>query len=157
MAASRGRCSARSRNNETLVNHRRVVLPRLGAVTANGGIDDAQIFSCSQGKFEGIGDVPDDLGGLPYATEVVDVVFGDNAGFGQEEFPEIVFGPPDGRGNSSGSLDVLSLGAGGEIVLGFGDRAIVDGPGPDFIVFENSFWPNGVCRVPYLLSLRKCR
>jgi hypothetical protein len=41
------------------------------------------------------------------------------------------------------SLDVLSLGAGGEIVLGFGEQVIVDGPGPDFVVFENPFWPGG--------------
>ena len=40
-------------------------------------------------------------------------------------------------------MDVLSLGAGGSIVLGFGDRVIVDGPGPDFIVFENVFQVNG--------------
>jgi hypothetical protein len=38
---------------------------------------------------------------------------------------------------------VLSLGSGGEIVLGFGERAIVDGEGPDFVVFENPFWPSG--------------
>jgi hypothetical protein len=38
---------------------------------------------------------------------------------------------------------VLSLGSGGEIVLGFGERGIADGPGPDFVVFENAFWPGG--------------
>jgi hypothetical protein len=32
---------------------------------------------------------------------------------------------------------VLSLGCGGELTLYFDDPAIVDGPGPDFIVFEN--------------------
>jgi hypothetical protein len=37
-----------------------------------------------------------------------------------------------------GSTDVVSLGRGGKICLGF-DRDIVDGPGPDFIVFENAF------------------
>ena len=121
-----------------------VLFTALGCGGGNDTIDDPQIFSCSQGKFEGVGELPDDLGGLPYATEVVDVVFGDNAGFGQEEFPEVVLGVPDGRDVLSGSRDVLSLGVGGEIVLAFGDRAIIDGPGVDFIVFENSFWPNGV-------------
>ena len=54
-----------------------------------------------------------------------------------------MLGPPDGRGALSASLDVLSLGKGGSIVLGFGERAIADGAGPDFVVFENAFWPGG--------------
>lgn len=39
----------------------------------------------------------------------------------------------------SGSLDVVSLGVGGEIVLGFDAWRITDGPGADFVVFENAF------------------
>ncbi len=35
---------------------------------------------------------------------------------------------------------ILSLGLGGEIVLGFTRTAIVDRPGPDFTVFENPFY-----------------
>jgi hypothetical protein len=38
-----------------------------------------------------------------------------------------------------GSLDVLSLGREGSIVLEFTDTAVVDGPGVDLLVFENSF------------------
>ena len=68
---------------------------------------------------------------------------GDGAGFGQDAFPDIVYGPPVGGGTAGGSVDVLSLGRGGEIILGFGGNTIVDGPGPDFIVFENAFWVNG--------------
>jgi hypothetical protein len=34
---------------------------------------------------------------------------------------------------------VVSLGLGGSIVLSFAPGAIVDGPGPDFVVFENAF------------------
>lgn len=68
---------------------------------------------------------------------------GDAAGFGQERFPEIVFGPPLGGGTSAGSTDVLSLGKGGTIVLSFGGGAITDGPGADFIVFENAFYIGG--------------
>ena len=34
----------------------------------------------------------------------------------------------------------ISLGKGGSIALGFGGGAIVDGPGPDFLVFENAFY-----------------
>jgi hypothetical protein len=79
----------------------------------------------------------------PYAHEVVSFTKGDNAGFNEAKLPDIVLGPPTGKGNEAGSLEVLSLGAGGEIVLGFGNRGIADEPGPDFVVFENPFWPGG--------------
>ncbi|EYF08362.1 putative lipoprotein [Chondromyces apiculatus DSM 436] len=70
---------------------------------------------------------------------VLDFTPGDGAGFGMDAYPDIVYGPPHGGASSSGSLDVLSLGKGGEIALGFGGNTIVNGPGPDFIVFENPF------------------
>jgi hypothetical protein len=38
---------------------------------------------------------------------------------------------------------VVSLGEGGEIVVGFEPDMIVDGPGVDFIVFENPFYISG--------------
>jgi len=38
-----------------------------------------------------------------------------------------------------GSLDVASLGNGGSIVVAFAGNGIVDGPGVDFVVFENPF------------------
>lgn len=75
--------------------------------------------------------------------EVVSYAPGEGAGFGQVDLPGIVLGPPAGLGLQAGSLDVLSLGSGGEIVLRVGERGIVDGPGPDFVVFENAFWPGG--------------
>ena len=78
-----------------------------------------------------------------FAQEVIRFEPGSGAGFGEESYPDVVLGAPDGNGTNGGGLDVLSLGAGGEIVLGFGDLQIVDGEGPDFIVFENPFWPNG--------------
>lgn len=62
-----------------------------------------------------------------------------DAGFGQDELPGIVLGPPVGGGEFNGSLDVLSLGCGGSITLFFDEPAIVDGPGPDLLVFENPF------------------
>ena len=83
------------------------------------------------------------LDDLPYATSVASYEPGANAGFGEDEYPEIVFGPPIGSGPLKQSLDVLSLGVGGEIVLDFGELEIVDGDGPDLIVFENPFWPGG--------------
>jgi len=41
-----------------------------------------------------------------------------------------------------GSTDVVSLGNGGSVVVEFAGNAIVDGPGADFIVFENAFGVN---------------
>jgi hypothetical protein len=80
---------------------------------------------------------------LPYAEGVLEFMPGTNAGFGEVDFPDIVLGPPRGAGSGAGSLHVLSLGVGGSIALDFGARAIVDGAGPDFVVFENAFWPGG--------------
>ncbi len=77
-----------------------------------------------------------------FASEVVAFEPGEGAGFGANSFPDVVLGPPQGKGDFAGSLDVLSLGVGGTITLGFNGFEIVDGPGPDFIVFENPFWVN---------------
>jgi hypothetical protein len=84
-----------------------------------------------------------DDGAAPYASEVISFERGENGGYGMKDFPDVVLGPPKGKGTGAGSLDVLSLGVGGEIVLGFGERVIDDGPGPDFVVFENVFWADG--------------
>jgi hypothetical protein len=86
---------------------------------------------------------------LPYASSVESFSPGEGAGYGQDELPDIVLGPPHGLGTGRGSLDVLSLGSGGEIVLGFGDQRIVDEEGVDFVVFENPFWPNGDASAVY--------
>jgi len=75
---------------------------------------------------------------------VISVSYGPGAGFGQAEMPDIVLGPPKGAGCCAGSLDVLTLGNGGAIVLGFGGRLVRNGPGADFIVFENPFQIGGV-------------
>jgi hypothetical protein len=63
--------------------------------------------------------------------------------------PEIVEGPPLGGGSDKGSTDVVSLGSGGSIVVSFAPNAIIDGPGPDFLVFENPFWIGGNSSDPY--------
>jgi hypothetical protein len=73
------------------------------------------------------------LDALPYARNVVSYDPGEGAGHGQARLPDIVLGPP------GSSTQTLSLGAGGEIVVDFGDRTIVDDEGADFIVFENPF------------------
>lgn len=77
-----------------------------------------------------------------YANQIVSFEPGEDAGFGADKLPDIVLGPPKGKGELSGSLDVLSLGKGGSIELAFGGL-IHDGTGPDFVVFENPFWPGG--------------
>ena len=79
------------------------------------------------------------VGTDPFADEVVTFEPGPDAGFGMDVFPDIVLGSPEGRGSGSGSLDVLSLGEEGQIVLAFTDLEMIDGPGPDLLVFENPF------------------
>ncbi len=78
-------------------------------------------------------------GGAPVVGvgEVVRFSPGEGGGSGQDRLPEVIQGPP--AGPMGGALDVLSLGVGGELVVGFGDYDLVDGPGPDFIVYENPF------------------
>lgn len=92
-----------------------------------------------------------------FITSVVSFTPGSCAGFGQEAMPQIVEGPPVGGGSTHGSTDVVSLGNGGSIVVSFAPNAIVDGPGPDFIVFENPFWidgdPGGVYAEPGQVSV----
>ena len=86
----------------------------------------------------------------PFADLVASFNPGDFAGFGQDRYPDVVLGPPQGQGPNGGSLHVLSLGNQGEITLGFDDIPITDGPGVDVIVFENAFpgWPElGVVSV----------
>jgi hypothetical protein len=68
----------------------------------------------------------------PYADCVHRFAPAEDASFGHEALPEIVLGAPGGL------MDVVSLGCGGEIELEL-DPPIVDGPGADFIVFENPF------------------
>lgn len=82
---------------------------------------------------------PEDDGPDPFADAVVSFSPGRAAGFGADKLPDIVLGAPKGAGGGSGSLDVLSLGGGGSIVLELQDITIVDEPGPDFLVFENPF------------------
>jgi hypothetical protein len=76
-----------------------------------------------------------DPGADPYADEVVAFRPAAETQFGHDRLPEIVLGPP------GGIYDVASLGCGGEIVLGFDEPGIVDGPGVDLIVFENAWGP----------------
>lgn len=60
--------------------------------------------------------------------------------FGAAFLPGIVLGPPGESVHFQGSLTVASFGFGGSIVVAFDDVVIEDGPGADFIVFENAFF-----------------
>ena len=74
-----------------------------------------------------------------YATSVV--AFDQGGGGGLFDTSKIL-GGPQGAGFGAGSLEVLTLGEGGSVVLGF-DVVITDGPGADFSVFENGFLVGG--------------
>lgn len=95
--------------------------------------------------------MPCDGSGPPSLTAscVVSFDVGEGAGFGMDGFPDIVFGEPRGLGDHQGSTDVLSLGADGVIVLGFGSAMIHDGEGADFLVFENAFYVGDDPTHPY--------
>jgi hypothetical protein len=101
-------------------------------------------------------DAPGDLrpcpeAGLPPVVGIESVVqasYGPGAGDGQDKLPGVIQGGPSGGGASGGNTDdVLSLGVGGEIVVDFGAYDVVDGPGPDLVVFENPFLVSAY--VPY--------
>jgi len=93
----------------------------------------------SSGTGDGITCDPDGPASLTISC-VHEFTPGTDAGFGQDTFPDVIYGEPVGGGTHGGSTDVLSLGKGGSIVVGFGGGAIANGPGPDFIVFENAFY-----------------
>lgn len=83
----------------------------------------------------------------PFATRVVSFEPGEGATFGHNQLPDIVLGPPVGAGDMAGSTDVVSLGRGGRICLGFDDVTVIDGPGVDLLVFENPFIVSGTTEV----------
>jgi hypothetical protein len=77
-----------------------------------------------------------------FGARVVEFSPGEGAGFGQARMPGVVLGGPEGAGDMRGSTHVVSLGRGGRICLAM-TAPIVDGPGPDLIVFENPFLAAG--------------
>jgi hypothetical protein len=79
-----------------------------------------------------------------WAASVLEYAFGTNQTLGQSSayFPANVLGPVTVGASATAPAflpqDVVSLGRNGYVALAF-DRPIVDGDGPDFIVFENAF------------------
>jgi hypothetical protein len=68
---------------------------------------------------------------------------GQSVGQGPVFFPRNVLGMPDTSARiDKPSVDprtICSIGLGGDIVLGFAHHAVVNGPGTDFVVYENAF------------------
>lgn len=77
--------------------------------------------------------------GARFITDAVAHQFGPGQNTGQNLFPTPIYGPPKGGGACQGSTDVVSLGNGGSVTVAFGGNEIIDGPGTDFLVFENPF------------------
>jgi len=77
--------------------------------------------------------------GNPWLDRVRAFEPGASAGFGAGDLPFVVRGRPEGLGTSAGSLDVVSLGNGGRIVVSFDNNAVVDGEDDDLVIFENAF------------------
>lgn len=84
----------------------------------------------------------------PFIDQVISFTPGSGAGYGSDQMPGIILGAPKGYGLLQGSLDTLSLGSGGVIVLKSA-TPILNGSGPDFIVFENAFYANGNPNAPF--------
>src|SRR5213593_2293566 len=84
----------------------------------------------------------------PFAERVVSYTIGAGGGARKADLPGVVLGGPRGAGAFQGSRDTFSLGLGGSIVLEFTDNVVVDGPGPDFTVFENPFLVRGTTTQP---------
>lgn len=74
----------------------------------------------------------------PFA-DCVEEFLPDGAGYGQDRLPDVVLGPPMPADGGNGGTDVLSLGCDGQITVYFAGDGVVDGPGPDLLVFENPF------------------
>ncbi len=80
-----------------------------------------------------------DKGPTPFIDSVVTFQAGAGGGKGEDKLPDIVLGPPQGGGKLQAGQHVLSLGEGGIIVVEFVDNEVIDGKGPDFLIFENPF------------------
>jgi len=84
-----------------------------------------------------------------YSIKSIDTVYnftpGEGQNFGQsnEYYPQNIFGFPDTNATiqvpSANEYQILSLGFGGEIVLGIKNTKIINGNGIDFTIFENVF------------------
>lgn len=91
--------------------------------------------------------VPDPAAAQAFPDQIAEYLPTHPTPFGIDHFPGNVLGPPHGSLNPETPQELpqhlLSLGNSGSITLEFTTNWVVDGPGPDFIVFENPFQPTG--------------
>lgn len=90
------------------------------------------------GRHPALGTCADDPASDPFA-DCIDEFLPEGAGYGQDQLPDIILGPPEAGAHGNAGLDVLSLGCGGQITVFFAGDGVPDGPGPDLLVFENPF------------------
>lgn len=103
------------------------------AGTGYPGMDDSfPFFAPAAGQVGSTAINKSDPGIVAWATGYTGLNYGPNVA-GKWQTPEKALGPAVGD-----SFDIVSLGPGGSITLTF-TRAIRNGSGPDFAVFENSF------------------
>jgi hypothetical protein len=123
-----------------------------GGSGGGAGEGGSRSVACIDGREGGVGEVGTLAcagAGARFVTDVVSACFGEGQNTGQDLLPGAVAGPPRGGGCCAGTTDVISLGNGGSITVAFKGNAIVDGPGPDFIVFENPFDVSGDPMKPF--------
>lgn len=103
-----------------------------GSTCDNAALDDTTPFSPGAGQPGSSAIALDDPRLVAWASAVVDIDYGASVD-DQWKVPERALGKAQGT-----STDVVSLGEGGSITLGFAEP-IADAVGADFCVFENSF------------------
>ncbi|PIR21617.1 MAG: hypothetical protein COV45_02425 [Deltaproteobacteria bacterium CG11_big_fil_rev_8_21_14_0_20_47_16] len=98
-----------------------------------------------------------DIGAIPFVNQIVSYVVGSGGGANENNLPQVIQGPPQGGSVIMGSTDTFSLGDKGQIIVAFNHCPIADGPGTDFIVFENAFYaggnPNAVFSEPAIVGV----
>lgn len=123
------------------------------------------LFDLETGAVRVIGGAPQAAeadGGLPPPADppvgeavLADVVVdGPPPGDGPYDDPARAVNGVRGGGAMAGSTDVFSLGLDEALTLSWGGRVVTDGPGADFVVFENPFrHPGGVFFDPIVIEL----
>ena len=100
-------------------------------------------------------------GGDRWADAVVEWELGPGGGFGSQQLPDNLLGPPDSTATptspSSSPEQLFTPGDGGYVVLAFLDNRVLDGPGPDLRICENPFLvggnPDQVWSEPAIIEL----
>ena len=77
-------------------------------------------------------------------------------------YPQNIMGIPSRKASktlpANSREDIEAIGLSGEIIVGFNERVLLNGPGADFIIFENAFVNpvnNGIFAEPAIISVSK--